>query len=325
MFCSAIIPTIGRASLARVVNSVLSQTFTADDFEVIVVNDSGQPLPDADWQSSEKVRILNTNRHERSTARNTGAAIATGTYLHFLDDDDWLLPGALQSFWELVQTCVGDWLYGRTQLIDRSEQPLIQLQHRLQGNCFIQIMAGEWIPLQSTLIKAQTFFEIGGFNLLIIGPEDVDLCRRVALIGDFAETEAVVACIGMGAENSSTPHLRHAEYSRWARERILNQTGVFARMRTSANSSYWYGSIVRIYFTSAIWNLGYKSIFTALSRLMYGVSAVISAGFYNFSPDFWQAITCAYQSKTFARGFQAMNRSAKQGVIQAEYTSWGNG
>lgn len=319
MFCSTIIPTIGRATLARAVNSVLSQSFTADNFEIIVVNDSGRPLPYAEWQTSEKVQILDTNRHERSTARNTGAAVAKGAYLHFLDDDDWFLPEALQSFWELAQTDAGDWLYGRTQLIDRAEQPLIQLQHGLHGNCFIQTMAGEWIPLQSSLIKAQTFFEIGGFNPLITGPEDVDLGRRIALNGNFAETEAVVACIGMGEENSSTPHLRHAEYSRWAREKILNQTGVFARMRTSANSSYWHGCMIRIYLTSAVWNLQHKNLFTVLSRLIYGVLAFILSGFAIASPDFWQAITRAYQSKTFSQGFRDMNLT-EQGAMQTEYT-----
>jgi glycosyltransferase involved in cell wall biosynthesis len=117
MFCSTIIPIIGRTTLSRAVNSVLIQSFTADDFEIIVVNNSGNPLAKADWQTSEKVCILNTNRHERSTARNTGATVAKGTYLHFLDDD-WLLPGALQSFWELAQRDNANWLYGCTQLID---------------------------------------------------------------------------------------------------------------------------------------------------------------------------------------------------------------
>src|SRR4030067_3850837 len=104
MFCSTVIPAIGRPTLSRAVHSVLDQSFTADDFEVIVVNDSGAPLAEADWQNSERVRTMHTNRRERGVARNTGAAIAKGGYLHFLDDDDVLLPGALQAFWEFDQT-----------------------------------------------------------------------------------------------------------------------------------------------------------------------------------------------------------------------------
>ena len=38
--------------------------------------------------------VVNTHHSERSVARNTGAALSHGDYLHFLDDDDILLPGA---------------------------------------------------------------------------------------------------------------------------------------------------------------------------------------------------------------------------------------
>jgi len=76
MFCSTIIPTISRPTLARAVQSVLEQDFTAADFEVIVVNDSGKPLPADERQKSKRVHVLETNRRERSMARNIGAAIS---------------------------------------------------------------------------------------------------------------------------------------------------------------------------------------------------------------------------------------------------------
>ena len=119
MFSSTIIPTINRSSLSRTVYSVLEQNFTVEDFEVIVVNDSGKPLPDMEWQHSERVHILNTNRRERSVARNAGAAIAKGRYLHFLDDDDILLSGALDALWRLDQEhSDAVWLYGSYRSVD---------------------------------------------------------------------------------------------------------------------------------------------------------------------------------------------------------------
>ena len=45
MFCTTVIPTIGRPTLNRAVTSLLEQAFTADDFEIIVVNDSGRLRP----------------------------------------------------------------------------------------------------------------------------------------------------------------------------------------------------------------------------------------------------------------------------------------
>src|SRR5262245_24367636 len=136
MFCSTIIPTVGRRTLSRAVESILQQKIPHGEFEILVVNDSGMPLQSAAWQSSDRVQIIQPNRRERSLARNLGAAIAKGNYLHFLDDDDWLAPDAYQHFWELSQASNAKWLYGITQLVDRQGRLTIRLRHGLKGNCF---------------------------------------------------------------------------------------------------------------------------------------------------------------------------------------------
>lgn len=304
MFCSTIIPTIGRPALNRAVESVLDQSLPGEEFEVIVVNDSGRPLPEAGWQGSVRVRVIETQRRERSVARNTGAAIARGRYLHFLDDDDWLLPGALHGFAVLARSTEADWLYGGSQLVDRQGQALIQLHHGFAGNCFIQVMAGEWIPLQASLIAARAFFAAGGFNPRITGPEDIDLCRRITLHGDVAGTTAIVACIGMGTENSTTDYDRSPQYSRWAREAILAEPGVFGRMRASAHTPFWQGRLARVYLTSAVWNFREKRPLVGLSRLFFGAAGLAMAGGGLLAKDFWRAIAGPYVSETFRRGFR---------------------
>ncbi len=308
MFCSTIIPTVGRPSLSRAVQSVLDQTLDGDDFEVIVVNDSGEALPAADWQRSDRVKTITTHHRERSVARNTGAAIAQGRFMHFLDDDDWLLPGALSSFWELSRTSDAAWLYGSSQLVDRQDKPLIQLHHGLNGNCFVQVMAGEWIPLQASVVRADAFFSVGGFNPRLASSEDIDLCRRFALRGDLAYAPAVVVSIGMGTENSTTDYRRIAELSRWAREGTLDAPGAFARMRASAHSSEWYGRIVRIYLTSVIWNLQHRRLFSAISRAAYGFAGFCLAGPRLLTKNFWQSLATSYDSQTFIREYQISNR-----------------
>nr|HNB52938.1 glycosyltransferase family A protein [Anaerolineales bacterium] len=136
LFCSTIIPTIGRPTLTRAVESVLAQEVQGFSIEVIVVNDSGNPLPEMPWETDPRVRVLHTMRRERSVARNTGAACARGEYFHFLDDDDWLLPGAMIAFKRLTEHArQATWLYGATQLVDRENHPLIQLHHN-KGELF---------------------------------------------------------------------------------------------------------------------------------------------------------------------------------------------
>jgi glycosyltransferase involved in cell wall biosynthesis len=303
MFCSTIIPSVGRSTLNRSVESVLAQTFSEDDYEVIVVNDSGRPLEFAEWQRSDRIQVINTNKRERSVARNTGASIAKGKYLHFLDDDDWIAPDALQNFWEFCKSQNAEWLYGITQLVDRQQKPLIQLKHGLSGICFTQVMAGEWIPLQSSLIETNTFFKVGGFNPLISGPEDIDLLRRVALIGDLAEIQVVVSNVSMGDLGSTTDYGSSPQTSRWAREDIIDSPQVFTRMNASAYNPFWKGRVLRVYLTSVIWNIQQKRFFTAASRGVFGLLCFLLAGYSLLSFDYWQAVLRPYTSEAFDRGF----------------------
>ena len=306
--CSTIIPTIGRPTLSRAVESILKQSIPGEEFEVIVINDSGKSLAEADWQKSERVQIINTNRRERSMARNTGAAIARGKYLHFLDDDDWLVSDAYRYLWELSRASNAKWLYGMTQLVDRQDRPLIQLRHNLYGNCFVQAMAGEWIPLQSSWIERKTFLRVGGFNPLLAGPEDIDLLRRLLLQEEVAETPNLIAHVVMAGEGSTTNYVQHPQASRWAREIILDETGSRARMDLSAVSPFWRGRKLRIYLTSAVWNVQQRRYVNAVNRLFFSIVSFLFAGTSILSKDFWMAARKPYASLTFEKGFQEAQR-----------------
>jgi glycosyltransferase involved in cell wall biosynthesis len=293
LFCSVIIPTIGRDSLSRAVCSVLEQPFSAATFEVIVVNDSGHPLPPASWQQSERVRIVHTNRRERSVARNTGAAIALGTYLCFLDDDDWLLPRALQHIYSLAGRA-GDaaWLYGGIQVMDENGRCLAELNSGLNGNCLAQVMGGAWVPIQSSFIQNKAFFAVGGYDPHICGTEDEDLCRRIARYGPFANTPQTLACLFRGTGwHTSTNYLRAAEDTRRSRDAVLNEPGVFGCLLSSADSSYWYGRIFRVYLSAVGYNLRRKRIAKAASRSLFGLASVVLTNRRVFTREFWRAAT----------------------------------
>ena len=300
---STIIPTIGRATLSQSVQSVIDQHSSSVQFEIIVVNDSGQPLPKMIWMEAPNLRIIDTNRRERSVARNAGAAIARGKYLHFLDDDDRLLPNAFDHFCKLICQSKAAMYYGCYRFVDSNGKTLREYYPDEVGNCFIRFMAGEWQPLQASLFDTQIFHLIGGFRdleSLLGGDEDVDLTRRLSLKYDIAGVQELVAVIRIARNESTTNYSNLQEQSRQSREMILSMPGVFERLRDSARkrqnaADYWHGRIVWNYITSVILNIQKRNIFVACSRLGYfGYALVRSFKFWS-SLKFWRGATRGHQ------------------------------
>jgi len=94
---SVITATYNRAHLLpRAINSVLSQSF--QDFELIIVNNASSDNTDEVVQSFTDPRIVyKKNIHNKPLeAKNIGLDAARGDYVVFLDDDDELVPGALE-------------------------------------------------------------------------------------------------------------------------------------------------------------------------------------------------------------------------------------
>jgi len=246
VWCSTIIPTVGRDTLRRAVESVLGQA-GGPDAEVIVVNDSGQTLAHAAWQADGRVRVIDHEGRERSAARNAGAEIARGAYLHFLDDDDWLLPGALRTLAEAAQGANAAWVYGAAQLVNGEGRRLFQFDHGLRGNCLVQVMTGEWVPLQASVIERGAFAAVGGFDERLSGYEDKDLLARVCLRYDLGGTAQPVAGILRGVWASTTRYGRDLHRQTWqSHERLLATAGAWERLRDSAGSDYWRGRLARL-------------------------------------------------------------------------------
>jgi hypothetical protein len=191
------------------------------------------------------------------------------------------------------------WLYGGIRIVDEQINTLAEINSGLNGNCFAQIMGGAWAPIQSSLIQARAFFEIGGFNPFICGTEDEDLCRRAAYLGDFANTSQVVACLFRGQSwNTSTNYLRAPEDVKYSRDLILSKPGVFQRLRASANSNYWHGRVLRVYLSTITWNLKKKRFFTALSRVFYSLAVMVLSIQHVFSSQYWSGLRAHHVPET---------------------------
>ena len=101
---SIIVPVYNAENtIPRCIESILNQEYS--DFELLLVNDGSTDgsgaVCDAYAARDARVRVIHKENTGVSDTRNTALDQARGTYLQFLDSDDWITPDATSS---LVRT-----------------------------------------------------------------------------------------------------------------------------------------------------------------------------------------------------------------------------
>ena len=183
---SVVIPTCDRPlSLARALQSVCEQERLPD--EVIVVDDGAQCAAMYTRQAVEQfhqrgVRLVaNARRKGPSGARNTGAALASGTVLAFLDDDDEWLPAYLRTAIDRVESDALDVMC--TDLLyrydDSSERPGKDAPDALMVNAFLTRNPG--LIGSNLIIRPALYRALGGFDESLRTSEDMDFGIRLSL------------------------------------------------------------------------------------------------------------------------------------------------
>jgi len=103
---SIIIPTIGRKSLVKALESVLNQTF--QDFEVIVTDDTedekAKPLL-IPYLKDKRIKYVVNRKymHGPTGNKNNGLDQISGEYFGILDDDDELFPQAFEKLYKIAK------------------------------------------------------------------------------------------------------------------------------------------------------------------------------------------------------------------------------
>ncbi|GAA1515211.1 glycosyltransferase [Brevibacterium permense] len=122
---SIIIPTYKTdpQGLSRLLQSLDAQTLSADEFEIIFVDD-GSPDNTFERLQSEKAKRSNVsvtrieNSGWPSKPRNIGIKMAKGEYVLFMDHDDELYPDALRAGYEFAVRNNSDVLSGKESRTD---------------------------------------------------------------------------------------------------------------------------------------------------------------------------------------------------------------
>lgn len=247
---SVIIATRNRPQLLRrAIQSVADQTYPK--IEIVVV-DENDPNGEARRQTARTIMNLSSSRpilylSDRAptmvcTARNEGAAQASGELLAFLDDDDyWKETKLATQVHCLQQSELGPALvYTGLEVVDSSGNTLKIRRPRHRGAILTDLLKVNVIGTPSSVImRREVFNAIGGFDPALPTRHDFDLYVRVAEHHsiDFIP-EPLTAYLNLQLSAMSKDYEKKLE----GRRLVLEKHYGLYEKRPELLSAYYYGS-----------------------------------------------------------------------------------
>lgn len=198
---TVIVRTIGRASLARALESILLQTH--QDFEVVVVNAiCGELMLKNDILQHQRIKILTPHAPlKRSAAANFGLQQAAGQYCLFLDDDDWIHPEHVQRLMDTLNSHPNAILaYAGVECIQSDS--LIKTHVFDSDFSYSRLLAENYIPIHAALFRYAAWEQGCRFDESFDFHEDWDFWIQLAHLGNFVHCPGVSATYVLGNEGS---------------------------------------------------------------------------------------------------------------------------
>ena len=213
---SVVIPTYNRAAfVVAAIESVLAQTYP--HVEILIVDDGSTDetsekvrelieLNSREGATVKPIRYIHQNNQGPSRARNQGIAKAQGSWIAFLDSDDFWLPEKLElqvRTLERFEECGA--CYTNARLVDTSGLNTTAFEvSRRPYNDFMGVVPDETIQLakafggswiQTLVVRRDLVQQIGGFDPGMPWAEDRDFLFRLSLVTRFCYVDKPLAVI----------------------------------------------------------------------------------------------------------------------------------
>lgn len=222
-------------------------------------------------------------------ARNTGIAAAAGDWLHFLDDDDYLLASGLKNLLEGANNPDAVVVTGGYEVEQPGVNTWVVPASGIEGNRFALFVAGENVPLGASLIKRDTFLNhVKEFDSKTIAFEDRDVICRISMYGKIIAVPHTVVHYKLPGSNGSTSDFARSgkRSNRLIREKALSMKGSLQALNISIGTDdILRGRICKQYVFSGIINFLSLNWVVSIKRL---VCALRIAYAKLFVKKFWE-------------------------------------
>jgi glycosyltransferase involved in cell wall biosynthesis len=176
-----VIPCYNQAHfLGEAIASALEQAYRP--LQVVVVDDGSTDATAEIAGRYDAVRCLRQANRGLPAARNAGLAAGRGEYVVFLDADDRLLPGALETgATALDRHPQAAFAVGRHRRIAADGRPLPSPSRpRVDADHYTSLVRRCWIQMPATVMYRRSVLEaVGGFDATFRYAEDYELYLRI--------------------------------------------------------------------------------------------------------------------------------------------------
>lgn len=183
---SVVLCTYNRLPLLKqAVESVRAQSWPV---ELIVVDDGSTDGTHRWLETQKDLRVFSHERNRgKVAALATGLRQVQGTYTLIFDDDDLLLPGAIQALATTLEACPSlTGVFGDSILFSDTEihsyRPALRVPPQVMRRAALAQIPG---LNGAFLVRSSIWEEVGAFDPRLSRGEDMDMFQRVARVGDI--------------------------------------------------------------------------------------------------------------------------------------------
>jgi len=199
---SVVLPTYNRADLlGQAIGSVIAQTYT--DWELIIWDDGSTDNTYRVVQSfnDQRIKYFRAQNHGMSFALNQGISRANGSYIGFIDDDDYWMDFKLETQMAIflshpdIEMIFGNFINinsetnGEKDAFISNKKALKKLEILPLGESVFKIIDGfqesityvNYIAFDTVVMKRSTIEEIGEFNENLRNGQDFEYWWRFGL------------------------------------------------------------------------------------------------------------------------------------------------